>query len=235
MRLERVWDYAKVLGHCTGANPFRWRSHLSILLPKPKELTRGHNAAVHYNDLPAFWERLRGRTGIGVEALRFTILTAVRTAEATGARWDEINFDTKVWTVPGVRMKMGKEHEVPLSAPALDLLRGLYEHRRSEFVFPGTKRGCPISTATMYAVLIRMGVDVTTHGFRSTFRDWCGDTTDFERDIIEMALAHEVKGVEGDYRRSRALEKRRVVMAAWARYCTGAAPPDNVIPLISAA
>jgi integrase len=219
-RCERVWDLAKAHGHCSGENPFRWRGHLDKLLPKRQQLTRGHHAAMPFGEVPAFMGRLRAMQGIAPRALEFAILTAARSGEVLGARWDEIDQRDKVWTVPAGRMKGGREHRVPPSNRAVGLLKELHEARTSDFVFPGFKRGRPLSNMALEAVLRRAKVGVTTHGFRSSFRDWAGDSTAFARDVVEAALAHAIENkTEAAYRRSDALEKRRALMAAWAAYC----------------
>ena len=219
-RCERVWDLAKARGHCSGENPFRWRGHLDKLLPKRARLTRGHHKAMPFADVPAFVGRLRAMQGVAPQALEFVILTAARSGEALGARWDEIDLEGKLWTVPPARMKAGREHRVPLSNRAVGMLKELHEARTSDFVFPGFKRGGPLSNMALEAVLRRAKVDVTTHGFRSSFRDWAGDSTAFARDVVEAALAHAIENkTEAAYRRSDALEKRRALMAAWAAYC----------------
>ena len=225
-RCERVWDFAKVRGHCSGENPFRWRGHLDKLLPRRPRLSRGHHQAMPFADVPAFVGRLRAR------ALEFAILTAARSGEARGARWEEIDFQTKIWTVPAGRMKGGREHRVPLSGRAMDILDELHQARMSEFVFPGFKRGCPLGNTALAALLRRAKIYSTVHGFRSSFRDWAGDWTAFARDVVEAALAHAIENkTEAAYRRSDALEKRRKLMAAWATYCTSAQKGSNVTPL----
>jgi integrase len=219
-RCERVWDFAKARGHCSGENPFRWRGHLDKLLPKRPRLTRGHHRAMPFAEVPAFVGRLRAMEGVAPRALEFAILNAARSGEVLGALWKEIDLQTEVWTVPANRMKSSREHRVPLSDRAKAILEELQQARVSEFVFPGLKRGSPLSSMALEAVLRRGKVDVTTHGFRSSFRDWAGDSTNFARDVIEAALAHAIENkTEAAYRRSDALEKRRKLMAAWATYC----------------
>jgi integrase len=219
-RCERVWDFAKARGHCSGENPFLWRGHLDKLLPKRPLLSRGHHKAMPFADIPAFMRRLRAMQGVAARALEFAILTAARSGEVLGARWNEIDFQTKVWTVPAERMKGGREHRVPLSERAMAILAELDEARISDFTFPGFKRGQPLSNMALEAVLRRAKVDVTVHGFRSSFRDWAGDSTAFARDVVEAALAHAIENkTEAAYRRGTALEKRRGLMAAWATYC----------------
>jgi integrase len=232
-RCERVWDYAKARGHCSGENPFRWRGHLDALLPRRAKLTRGHHAAMPFADVPGFVRALKAMPGIAPRALEFAILTAARTGEVLGARWDEIDMGAKLWTAPAERMKAGKEHRVPLSDRAMAVLEEMHQARVSEFVFPGLKRGAPLSNMALDTVLRRAGIEATVHGFRSSFRDWAGDCTPFARDVVEAALAHAIGDrTEAAYRRSDALEKRRKLMAAWAAYCTSAPKAQgNVTPL----
>jgi integrase len=234
-RCERVWDLAKARGHCAGENPFRWRGHLDKLLPKRAQLTRGHHKAMPFAEVPAFVGRLQAMQGVAPRALEFAILTAARSGEVLGARWDELDLRAKVWIVPAARMKVGKEHRVPLSDRAAGIIEELQQARVSEFVFPGFRRGCPLSNMALEAVLRRAKVDVTTHGFRSSFRDWAGDTTPFARDVVEAALAHAIENkTEAAYRRSDALEKRRKLMAAWATFCASEPKEEtrsNVMPL----
>jgi integrase len=219
-RIERVLDFARARGQRSGENPARWRGHLDALLPKRAKLMRGHHKAMPFDDLPAFMASLREREGIAPRALEFAILTAARSGEVLGARWDEVNLDAGQWIVPATRMKAGREHRVPLSARAVEILRQLEQARFSEFVFPGLKRNRPLSVMALDRVLRRMKVDVTVHGFRSAFRDWAGERTYFPREIAEAALAHLVgDAVERAYRRGDALEKRRLLMDDWARFC----------------
>jgi integrase len=219
-RIERVLDFARARGQRSGENPARWRGHLDALLPKRAKLTRGHHKAMPFDDLPAFMASLREREGIAPRALEFAILTAARSGEVLGARWDEVNLDAGQWIVPATRMKAGREHRVPLSARAVEILRQMEQARFSEFVFPGLKRNRPLSVMALDRVLRRMKVDVTVHGFRSAFRDWAGERTYFPREVAEAALAHLVgDAVERAYRRGDALEKRRLLMEDWARFC----------------
>ena len=170
--------------------------------------------------VPGFMGPLKTMQGVAPRALEFTILTASRSGEALGATWGEIDMKEKVWTVPAERMMAGKEHRVPLSDRAVAILEEIQQGRTSEFVFPGFKRGRPLSDMSLTAVLRRMETAVTTHGFRSSFRDWAGDHTSFPRDVVEAALAHAIENrTEAAYRRSDALEKRRKLMAAWADFC----------------
>jgi integrase len=229
-RIEAVLDFAKAHGRREGENPARWRGHLDKLLPKRQKLSRGHFAAMPYAEVPTFMAALREREALAATALEFTILTAARSGEALGAHWVEIDFEAKVWNIPAARMKAAREHRVPLSGRALAILKKLSATRLNEFVFPGQQRGKPLSPMALTMVLRRMKRDaVTVHGFRSAFRDWCGEETHFPREIAEAALAH-VTGdkTEQAYRRGDALEKRRALMDAWASYCEAA---SNVLPL----
>jgi integrase len=220
-RIEAVLDAAKAQGLRSGENPAAWRGHLSHLLPKRGKLTRGHHAAMPYVDIPAFIERLSAREATSAMALEFCILTAARSGEVLGARWLEINFGTKVWTVPAERMKAAREHRIPLSDRALGILEKLSEARVGDLIFPGQRAGRPLSVTAMEMLLRRMDQDdVTVHGFRSAFRDWAGNETDFPREVAEAALAHVIGDkAEQAYRRGDALEKRRELMSAWAIYC----------------
>ena len=180
-----------------------------------------HHPAMPFAELPDFMAELRDRESISARALEFTILTAARTAETIGTKWNELDLDAAVWTIPAERMKASREHEVPLSARAVDLLRALPREAGSDYVFPGAKAKCPLSNMAMLELLRGMrGDGFTVHGFRSTFRDWAGDRTNFAREVIEHALAHRIKDkAEASYRRSAALDKRRQLMEAWSRYC----------------
>ena len=234
-RLEQVLDAARVAGHRTGENPARWRGHPHKLLAKRDKKSRGHHAAMPYDDVPAFFRSLREQEGFGPLALEFTILTAARSNEALGMRWAEIDNEKKVWTVPADRMKAGLKHQVPLSPRALEILAEAAKFRIGEFVFPGRKPNGPLSNMVFLMLLRRMGRDLTAHGVRSSFRDWAGDKTTFPREVAEAALAHAVGDeTEQAYRRSDALEKRRKLMDAWARFCTSAAANGVVVPLRSA-
>ncbi len=191
-----------------------------------------HHPAMPFAELPAFMAELRERTSISARALEFTILTAARTVESLGAKWSEIDLDAGVWTIPAERMKAGKEHEVPLSKRALEILNDL-PREKGGYVFPGAKAEAPLSNTAMLEMLRGMrGYSLTVHGFRSTFRDWAGDRTNFAREVIEHALAHRIKDkAEASYRRSAALEKRRKLMEAWAQYCSAPATSGKVVAL----
>jgi integrase len=226
-RIEKVLDSAKVRGHRSGDNPARWRGHLEIILPQKKRgTTVRHHPAMPYGQVPDFVRGLHSRVSTAARALEFTILTVARTTETLKATWSEIDLDAKTWTVPADRMKMGVAHVVPLPEPALAVLRAmaLFGTRPDRPVFPN-KRGAPLSNMAMEMTLRRMECDeYTVHGFRSTFRDWAGDETDYPRDIVEMALAHQVgNAVEQAYRRGTALAKRRELMDDWGRYVAGGA------------
>jgi integrase len=231
-RIERVLDAARAKGLRTGENPARWRGHLDKLLPKRQKLARGHHAAMPYPNVPAFVARLQGSETISALALEFLILTGARSGEVLGARWDEIDREAKLWTVPADRMKAGREHRVPLTSRALVILKTTEKMRVGDFVFPGQKRGKPLSVMALAMALRRLKADdVTVHGFRSAFRDWAGEATAFPRELAEAALAHVVgDATERAYRRGDALEKRRKLMAAWASYVE-AKPAGNVIRL----
>ncbi|WP_425416138.1 tyrosine-type recombinase/integrase [Oricola indica] len=223
-RIERVLNYAKVKGWRTGENPAVWRGNLDNVLPKRrKRETVTHLAALPYADVPEFFSRLREREATSASALEFLILTAARTGEVINAKWHEIDFQARTWNVPKERMKLRRAHTVPLTNEAMAILYPLHEARISDWVFPGMKRGKPLSNMAMELLLRRMGATgITVHGFRSSFRDWAGDETSFPREVAEAALAHLVgNAVEQAYRRGDALNKRRDLMEAWARYCTG--------------
>jgi integrase len=231
-RIEKVLDAAAVLGFRTGENPARWRGHLQNLLAKLKRLTRGHHAALPYEQLPEFMAQVRARQSLAARALEFGILTACRSGEVRFARWDEIDLDKAVWVIPGTRMKAGKEHRVPLSDRAVAVLSALQEIRTSDFVFPGTPSGKPLSGMAMAMQLRRMNAaNVTVHGFRSCFRDWASETTSFPHEVCEQALAHAISNkTEAAYRRGDLFEKRRKLMEAWAAYCEPKIG-SNIIPM----
>jgi integrase len=230
-RIERVLNAAKAKGHRTGENPAAWRGHLENLLPKQGKLTRGHHAALPYVEVPAFVAKLREREAVAAMALEFAILTAARSGEVLGAKWGEIDFNTKVWSIPPERTKAAREHRVPLSKPALAILKKLDAAKVSDFVFPGQRAGKPLSVMALDMVLRRMGIGhATVHGFRSGFRDWAGNETHFSRELAEHALAHVIGDkAEQAYRRSDALEKRRKLMDAWAAFCE--AKPSKIVEL----
>jgi integrase len=220
-RVERVLDAAKARGLRSGENPARWRGHLDQLLPKRQRLTRGHHAAMSYSDLPAFMSDLQARQATAALALQFVILTAARSGEVLGASWDEIDLDRAIWTVPAARMKAGREHRVPLSRRALVIVKGMNESRSGDFVFSGQKPGNPLSVMALEMVLRRMKIEnATVHGFRSAFRDWAAESTNFTNEVCEAALAHVIENkAEAAYRRGDLFDKRRKLMEAWAAFC----------------
>ncbi|MEI8697658.1 tyrosine-type recombinase/integrase [Mesorhizobium sp. ISC15] len=220
-RIERVLDFAKAKGWRRGANPALWRGHLKNVLPARQRLSRGHHAAMPYADVPAFVLRLRNAEAMAGRALEFLILTAARSGEVYGAEWSEFDLHKTIWTIPAGRMKAATEHRIPLSSPALAIVKSLHELRLSKFVFPGQRPNSPLSSSAMEMLLRRMKTDAyTVHGFRSAFRDWAGDETGFPREVAEAALAHRVgNATEQAYRRADAVEKRRKLMAAWAAFC----------------
>ena len=220
-RIEATLDWATVTGHRSGDNPARWKGNLDAVLASPNKVARKqHFTAMPYTEVPAFLVELRQREGIAARALEFTVLTAARSGEARGATWKEIDMEAGTWTIPGDRMKAGREHRVPLTEAALAILRALPRLDDSPdspvFFAP---RGGSLSDMTLTAVLRRMKIDVTVHGFRSSFRDWAADQTSFPREVAEQALAHTLQGVEAAYRRSDLFQKRRRLMDAWANYC----------------
>lgn len=228
-RIERVLDYARARGWRSGENPALWRGHLALMLSKPAKLRRGHHRALPYREIPAFMMRLRAAKGMGARALEFQILTAARSGEVRGATWGEIDLDAALWVVPKERMKANRAHRVPLPLRAVILLSELLDMAQVErgevpssaLLFPGAMPDQPLSDGTLERVLDRLGVAVTPHGFRSSFRDWAGDMTDHPREVIEAALAHLIGNeTERAYRRSDAIEKRRALMEAWSRYCS---------------
>jgi integrase len=231
-RIEKILDAAKAKGFREGENPARWRGHLDHLLPKPLKLARGHHAAMAYEEVATFIVKLRKREATSALALELCILTAARSGEILGLRWPEIDLDKKIWTVPADRMKAGREHRVPLSPRAVAILRQLAKVKVGDFVFDGQARNKPLSNMAMEMVLRRMKIeDATVHGFRSSFRDWAGNVSNFPREITETALAHVIGDkAEQAYRRSDALEKRRKLMEAWAAYCEPKTSA-NVVPI----
>jgi integrase len=221
-RIEKILDAAKAKGYRTGENPARWRGHLDHLLPRSSKLSRGHHAAMPYEEVAEFIGKLGQSESLAALALELCILTAARSGEVLGMQWSEVDLDKKVWIVPAHRMKAGREHRVPLAARAVALLRQVEKSKTGDFVFPGQVHGKRLSNMAMEMVLRRMKIsNATVHGFRSSFRDWAGNVSSFPRELIETALAHVVGDkAEQAYRRSDALEKRRKLMEAWAAYCT---------------
>ena len=234
-KYQAVLDWATVRGYRQGENPARWRGHLERALPPRTKTQRvKHHPALPYQDLPAFMADLRALEGAAARALELCILTATRTSEALNARWPEIDLDGAAWTIPAERMKMGKAHRIPLAPEALTLLREASVTSSADgWVFPGAKAGRPLSDMALLMMLRRMKrADVTTHGFRSTFRDWAAERTNFAREVAEAALAHAVADkVEAAYRRSDLFAKRRRLMEAWSTYCMTPAVTAKVVSL----
>lgn len=219
--IEIVIDAARARGliDANRANPARWRGHLDKLLPKQKRLIRGHHPALDYREVPAFIHELRGRTCVSARALEFAILTAARTGETIGAKFDEFDIEKELWVVPRERMKAGKAHRVPLTARAVEIVKEMRRRTNGDYLFPGLKKNQPLNDNMMCRLAARMRPGISVHGFRSSFRDFAGDETHFAREIAEAALAHAVgNAAEQAYRRGDALEKRRSLMEAWASY-----------------
>jgi integrase len=221
-RIENVLDWAKVRGYREGENPARWRGHLDHLLPKRAKVQKvRHHPAMPYAEVRSFLKALRAREGVTPKALEFIILTAVRVSEAVNAKWDEIDEKAKVWTIPGDRMKSGRDHRVPLSEAALRVLKAMKPGRQNDWIFPGWVTGMPLTIAAPLMLLQKdMGYsDLTVHGFRSAFRDWAAEQTNFPRELAEAALAHVLKDkTEAAYQRGDLLERRREMMNAWSQY-----------------
>ncbi len=226
-RIEAILGWATVHGHREGENPARWRGHLDNLLPKRTKVKRvQHHAALSYDKIGAFMAGLRQQEAVAAKALDFAILTATRTSEVLGAKWDEFDLRAKLWTIPAERMKAGREHRIPLSPPTIAILKeakqvvGELPSATGVYVFPGSRPNQPLSNMAMLQLLNRMGnSDITVHGFRSTFRDWAAEQTSYPREVAEMALAHSIGDkVEAAYRRGDLFEKRRDLMNDWAAF-----------------
>lgn len=239
-RIEKVLDWAKVQGYRSGENPAAWRGHLDKLLPPPKKVADvEHHAALPWKEIGAFMVQLRQAPGLAALLVELIILTATRTSEALLARWSEFDEKERVWTIPAERMKAKKEHTVPLSDAVLSLLKRIQAETvdaESEYLFPGRKEGAMSNMAGL-ALLRRMGRgDLTVHGFRSTFRDWCAEATDYPNHVAEKALAHVIDDkTEAAYRRGELLAKRRALMHDWSVYCNTAPSSGTVVPIRSAA
>lgn len=221
-RIEAVLDWATFNKFREGENPARWKGHLEHSLAKPSKLAKvKHHAALPYQDLPAFMQKLASRSGMGARALEFLILTACRSGEVRGARWNEIDLTHQLWVIPGHRMKMRQEHRVPLSEAVVELLSRLPQINGSDLIFPSAKTTTPLSNMTLTAALRRCEIgDFTVHGFRSSFRDWLAERTDYPNEACELALAHSVSNkVEAAYRRGDMLDKRFAMMKDWSIYC----------------
>ena len=221
-RIESILDWATFRGYRQGNNPARWKGHLEHELPARNKVQKvEHHAALPYAEIAAFMAELRLKEGVSARALEFAILTAARSGEVRGAKWSEIDLDARIWTIPGERMKAGKEHRVPLANEVVTLIKALPREDGVNYVFLAPKGG-QLSDMALTSVLRRMGRSgLTQHGFRSTFRDWAGETTAYPREVCEHALAHRLAdGVEAAYQRGDLLAKRAGLMSDWARYCS---------------
>jgi integrase len=231
-RIESVLDWATVSNYRQGDNPARWRGHLENLLAQPKKVAKiEHHPALPWQEIGAFMAALREQVGIDARAVEFAILTAARSGEVTGATWDEIDLGAALWTIPAERMKKEREHRVPLSTAAIVLLKALA--RTSDLVFPGARRGRKLTDLTRVLERLNHGA-ITVHGFRSTFRDWCAESVanSFPREVCEHALAHSLPDkTEAAYRRGDLIEKRTLLMQAWADYCAKIPTAANVTPI----
>jgi integrase len=235
-RIERILDWAKARGHRSGDNPARWKGHLNQTLPALSKKHRvTHHKAMPFTDVGAFVSQLRALPGVAARCLEFTILTAARTNEATQAKPEEFDLASATWTIPASRMKAKREHRVPLSARAVEIVQEMLPLQK-EFVFPNMRSGKPISNMAMLNLLQRMKVDATVHGFRSSFRDWAAERTAFPHEVCEMALAHTIaNAAEAAYRRGDLFEKRRKLMESWAGYVSHGGLDGTVIPIKQAA
>jgi integrase len=233
-RIENILDWASTRGYRQGDNPARWRGHLENLLPKRGKVRKvRHHPALPYQEIGTFMAALCAQEGIAARALEFAILTAVRTGEVIGAVWEEIDLRAKTWTIPAERMKGGLAHRVPLSDAAIAIVGSMKPSANARFVFPGTRAGKPLANSALADALKRLARDdLTVHGFRSTFRDWSAEMTNYPREVAEMALAHVVENkVEGAYRRGDLFDKRRRLMDEWARYCARPLKSGKVVPI----
>ena len=236
-RIETIFDYAKAMGYFVGDNPAEWKGNLEPILGNLKQESRPH-PSLPYEQVAGFIQHLRQKKGISPKALEFAILTACRSGEIFGAKWQEIDFKNKVWIIPKERMKAEKEHRVPLSQQAINLLESIQDHTQAQdFIFPAPRTGEMLSDMSLTTLIKRMHeqkfkenqlgyIDpkqnriITTHGFRSTFRDWSADKTDYPREVCEHVLAHKLPDeVEAAYLRGAYLEKRKSLMADWAKFC----------------
>lgn len=220
-RIERIISWAIVQGYRSGPNPALWRGHLSMLLPQRAKVQKvTHHAALPYSEIGEFMPIIRGQKGLSARAIEFTIMTAARTGEVIGAEWIEVDLVSRIWTIPGERTKSGRDHRVPLSDQAVALLEALEERRWSDFIFPSRQHGKHLSNMAMLTLLKRLGRnDITVHGFRSTFRDWAAECTNYPRELAESALAHILSDkTEAAYQRGDLLEKRRIMMQEWADF-----------------
>jgi integrase len=235
-RIENIIDWAKARGYRSGENPARWKGHLNQLLPAMAKKDRvTHHRAMPFAEIKRFICRLRQLSGTSARCLEFTILTAARTNEAISARREEFDLDNATWTIPATRMKAKREHRVPLSPRAVEIVREMIESN-PEFIFQNDKKKRPLSNMAMLNLLERMKVAVTVHGFRSSFRDWAAERTGFSHEVCEMALAHTIpNAAEAAYRRGDLFDKRRKLMEAWADYANAPHLDGTVIPMKYAA
>jgi len=234
-RIEAILDWAKARGLRTGDNPARWRGHLDQLLPARGKVRKvRHHASLPYSEICTYLEALRRHKGVAAKALEFLILTAARTGEVIGARWDEVDLSAKIWTIPPSRMKAGREHRVPLTEAAVSILKEMQVLRQNEYLFPGDRRA-QLSNMALLMVLRRMKrSEITAHGFRATFRTWAAERSNFQREVVEAALAHTVGNkVEAAYQRGDMFVKRQRLMDAWAQFCSKPAASAEVVPLLS--
>lgn len=234
-RLENILNWATVSGYRKGENPARWKGHLDAILAKPSKIKRiKHFPALPWKHIGQFMAELRKRQGMGARCLEFMILTACRSGEARFATWDEFDLGSKTWTIPAERMKAGKEHKVPLSSDVIYLVKNLPMLEDVPFLFPSSKGG-PLSDMSVSMVCRRMEIEAVPHGFRSTFRDWCAESTNFPREVAEMALAHSIgNSVEAAYRRGELLDKRRHLMDSWALFCRIEQTMEGITPIARA-
>jgi integrase len=233
-RLETILDWATVRGYRAGLNPARWKGHLSVMLPAPgKVANAGHHRALPYAEMPEFMARLRGVEGESAQALQFAILTAARSGEVRGATWQEIDVDAKTWTVPAERMKAKKPHRVPLSEPALRLLRSRPRGKAGDVIFASSRDGAQLSNMAMLATVRRMQVDAVPHGLaRATFKTWATECNSFPREVVEMALAHTLENkTEEAYWHGDLFEKRVSAMRAWAEFLNQPSRAASATPI----
>lgn len=233
-RIENILDWARARNYRTGENPALWRGHLDKLLPKRTKLQKvKHFAAMPYADLPDYVRSLRKVNTLTAKALAFTILTATRSSETREAKWDEIDLETGIWNIPAERMKAGKIHRVPLTGECIAILKEAAKFKRDDnFVFPGMRNKRPVSDGALLKLVKQDHPTLTVHGFRSSFRDWCAEMTNYPREIAEAALAHTLKDkTEAAYQRGDILEKRRKLMDAWSDYCLNSKPSADIVPI----
>ncbi len=232
-RLERILSWARVHGHRNGENPARWKDHLEVMLPSPETLgPRRHHPGMPYREVSQYMKELREVKGISARCLEFTILTACRTIETTGARWDEFDLERNVWVIPASRMKAKIEHRVPLSPQARAVIDEMAKVRSSDFVFLGRRINSHLSNMAMLELLQDRFPDLTVHGFRSSFRDWAAECTSYPRLMAETAPAHAIEDkTEAAYLRSEFLEHRRRLMKDWADFCDQSAFFAQVVPI----